>query len=307
MSNKENPLVSVVIPTYKRPGMLGRAIDSALNQTYENIEIIVVDDNDENSEYRKETEKFMEKYSQTENLHYIKHKKNKNGAAARNTGIRNANGKYIAFLDDDDKYLSKKIELQVMKMERLDSTWGGIYSGVKKTHQNKEFNILPKMEGNLQRELLSKEFEFGTGSNLFIKKEVILKLNGFDTSFSRHQDWEFLVRFFRKWKIAYIDKILVIKYCQDNINKPNLEELIEIKKKYLKKYKNDMKKFSLQEQNTIYYRHWITISIKYFKSNYIKKGVYYFKKANTFKKSNTILYFKIIFWIINGYMKRRKI
>jgi glycosyltransferase involved in cell wall biosynthesis len=71
MSNEqENPLVSVVIPTYKRPDMLGRAINSVLNQTYDNIEIIVVDDNDADSEYRRETEEFLERYADVDNLLY---------------------------------------------------------------------------------------------------------------------------------------------------------------------------------------------------------------------------------------------
>ena len=108
------PLVSVIIPTYKRLGMLGRAIDSVLNQTYNNIEIIIVDDNNEDSEYRKETERFMKKYDDNIEIKYVKHKQNKNGAAARNTGINNANGVYIAFLDDDDEFSPKKIELQII-------------------------------------------------------------------------------------------------------------------------------------------------------------------------------------------------
>ena len=94
--------VSVIITTYKRADMLSRAINSVLNQTYKNIEVIVVDDNGNGSEYRLKTEIIMNKYSQIDNLKYIKHKENKNGSAARNTGIREATGDIICFLDDDD-------------------------------------------------------------------------------------------------------------------------------------------------------------------------------------------------------------
>ena len=78
------PLVSVIIATYRRPENLNNAINSVLNQTYPNIELIVVDDNDNNSEYRVSTEKIIDKFSENTKLKYIKHKKNSNGAVARN-------------------------------------------------------------------------------------------------------------------------------------------------------------------------------------------------------------------------------
>ena len=100
-------LVSVIIPTFQRAKYIERAIDSVLNQTYKNFEIIVVDDNDQESEARKEMIKRMDKYSSDSRIIYIKHEKNKNGAAARNTGINVAKGEYITFLDDDDYFLLK--------------------------------------------------------------------------------------------------------------------------------------------------------------------------------------------------------
>ena len=102
--------VSVIIPTYNRAESLKRAIDSVLNQTYKNVEIIVVDDNNPNTTYREENEKSIKKYyGENEKVKYIKHPENKNGAAARNTGIRNATGKYITFLDDDDYFMNNRI------------------------------------------------------------------------------------------------------------------------------------------------------------------------------------------------------
>ena len=94
--------VSVIIPTFKRPGELGRAINSVLAQTYSNIEVVVVDDNNDGDEFRKETELFMKRFESNDRVKYIKHTKNQNGSAARNTGIANSDGEFIAFLDDDD-------------------------------------------------------------------------------------------------------------------------------------------------------------------------------------------------------------
>ena len=88
MEMLQNKKVSIIIPTYRRPDTLCRTIDSINNSTYKNVEIIVVDDNNPGDEGRKLTEKVMEplveKYSC---IHYIKHPQNRNGSAARNTGI----------------------------------------------------------------------------------------------------------------------------------------------------------------------------------------------------------------------------
>ena len=96
------PLVSVIIPTYKRSKSLNRAIDSVLSQTYPNIEIIVVDDNGKGSKYQIETEKSLENYIKTDKIKYITHDVNRNGSAARNTGFKHSMGEYINFLDDGD-------------------------------------------------------------------------------------------------------------------------------------------------------------------------------------------------------------
>lgn len=106
-------LVSVVIPTYSRNTTLCKAIDSVINQTYKNLEIIVVDDNPADSEWRQSTEKLMEQYKKDSRVRYLKNKKNLGGSGARNEGIRASKGDYIAFLDDDDEYLPAKIEKQL--------------------------------------------------------------------------------------------------------------------------------------------------------------------------------------------------
>lgn len=110
-------LVSVVIPTYKRQLELKRAIDSVLKQTYKNIEIIVIDDNGLGTEWNKKIESVIKSYNDKENIRYIVNKKNLGGAETRNVGIENANGMYIAFLDDDDEYYPDKISKQVELFE----------------------------------------------------------------------------------------------------------------------------------------------------------------------------------------------
>ena len=112
-------LVSIIITTYRRAELLNRSISSVLNQTYEYIEIIVVDDNNPDSSDRMETERVMEFYRDNPKVVYIRQSCNQRQPAALNAGIKNAKGKYIGFLDDDDEFLPHKIEMQVKALEEL--------------------------------------------------------------------------------------------------------------------------------------------------------------------------------------------
>jgi len=109
MENK----VSIIIPTYGRSDLLTRAIDSVLTQTHQDIEIVVVDDNHSDSESRLQTENMLKRYLGDSRVIYYKRDKNGGGAAARNSGIEQATGEYITFLDDDDYYHPEKIEKQL--------------------------------------------------------------------------------------------------------------------------------------------------------------------------------------------------
>ena len=113
MSNKDGILVSIVIPTYSRNESLKRALDSALNQTYKNIEVLVIDDNPTESEWRKSTESIMLEYREDARVRFIQNAHNMGGGLTRNVGIQNAKGEYIAFLDDDDEYMTDRVEKQL--------------------------------------------------------------------------------------------------------------------------------------------------------------------------------------------------
>ena len=248
-------LVSVVIPTYKRSKGLSRAINSVLKQTYKNIEIIVVDDNGDNSKYQKETQKMMEKYSSDNRVKYIKHKINRKGSAARNTGIKLSNGNYIAFLDDDDYYLENRIENCVKGLLK-NPEYLGVLSNYE-LHQNGNLfrkGCIKKENINLKALLMNK-LNIGTGSNLFFKREIIVKLNGFNEEFKRHQDLEMLGRVMREGELLHINKILVIKEQESYSVRADLETIIETKKKYLNLFKNNIQKFSNVEQEKIYFEH----------------------------------------------------
>ena len=109
-------LVSVIIPTYKRKlDYVSNALQSVLNQTYDNIEIIVVDDSPNDFPYRDEIKNYIEKLND-DRVIYIRNEKNLGGSLSRNVGINASRGEYITFLDDDDEYMPGKVEKQLKFM-----------------------------------------------------------------------------------------------------------------------------------------------------------------------------------------------
>lgn len=119
---KYKPLVSVVIPTYRRKLYVEEAIQSVLNQTYDNIEIIVTDDNAENNEFRQYILNILQKYPM---CRCLLNDKNLGGSLNRNEGIKAAKGELVSFLDDDDVYEPTRIEKVVdLYLKHIDDDIG---------------------------------------------------------------------------------------------------------------------------------------------------------------------------------------
>lgn len=216
---KTQELVSVIITTYHNETLLPRAIESVLHQTYDKIELIVVDDNHPDSPSRKATEILMEQYPQ---VIYLKHTENRNGAAARNTGIAYAHGTYIAFLDNDDIYLEHHIESCVDALHKNPDCDAAL-CGVVKVCDGLCWDVIyPENEDMLKAVLLS-ERALGTGSNLFVSSAAIREISGFDESFIRHQDVEFGLRLFQKYRADTIPEIQIIKDMGSFSNMPGFE------------------------------------------------------------------------------------
>lgn len=235
IATSTKPLVSVIIPTYKSRGGLKRSIDSVLNQTYVNYEIIIVDDNDSNTIFRKETEKIMSEYDKYTNVVYIKHKVNSNGAVARNTGISHAKGEYIAFLDDDDEWMPCKLDKQ-MEFLTSHNEYECVYCFI---------NIGDKKEpclaheGNAIVPLLMNRTKMYTSALLF-RSNAIKSINGFDETFKRHQDYELMVRFFLNgYKIGCLKEYMV-RIGSLGGNGLNGEAFINLKRQFLSTFEKPL-------------------------------------------------------------------
>lgn len=205
-------MVTVIITTYGANTKLLRAIESVLRQSYKDLEVVVVDDNNPDSAERKATESMMLKYRDDSRVRYIKHTENKNGAAARNTGISNANGEYIAFLDDDDYYLPQKIEKSVVLLD-ANHDLVGVCQRVARINNNRVVDVMHVENGHIltaEDVLISKE-GIGSGSNIFVRKETVDRLGGFDTQFRRKQDIEFILRVVKSGLIVFQNEVQIVK------------------------------------------------------------------------------------------------
>lgn len=226
--------VSVIIPTYGGSDSLLRSVDSVLTQTYPDFEVIVVDDNNPDTDARKKTEKQMNRYAGNAHVKYIKHEHNKNGSAARNTGYRNSDGEYICLLDDDDAFLPGKIYKQVVYLDEHPE-YGACYCW--RRQRNKE--ICGTYTGDLSQQLLDLTFT-PTTSALMIRRSCYEALNGFDESYRRHQDYEFMLRFFKRFKIGVVEEVLLDFIGNEVNNQLRGKKLYETKAQFFSQFNDDI-------------------------------------------------------------------
>lgn len=205
--------VSVILPTYRRPDFLFSAISSVLNQTFEDFELIVIDDASGDN-----TREIVRSFSD-KRIRYICHETNKGEASARNTGLKSLDdeNEFIAFLDDDDEWLPNKLKRQIELMEKLPLNVGCIYTGfyivnsVTKKVINKK---IPSKRGNIYKDLLINNV-VGTPSTVLVRKECIEKTGLFDEKISYGVDYDFWIRISRYYHFEFIEEPLVIYHVHE--------------------------------------------------------------------------------------------
>jgi glycosyltransferase involved in cell wall biosynthesis len=196
-------MISVIIPTYKRKELLDRALSSIKQQSYQDTETIVIDDDSDPS-----VKALIDDSYHQLNIKYIK-SRNIGGAKARNLGIEEASGEYIAFLDDDDYYHNDKLKSQHEHLEKNDADV--VICG--------SINITTNQELGLENGLdIPTSLKIGNpySVNLLAKSELIKKVK-FDEDLPNAQDWDLLVRLLKEGaKFSYIDKPLLYRDAGDH-------------------------------------------------------------------------------------------
>lgn len=200
----KEPLVSVIIPTYNRAGVLYYALHSVLNQTVQDFEVFVIDDASTDA-----TAQLIEHFNDPR-IHYIRFATNKKAAAARNAGMQQARGKYIAFLDSDDDWLPEKLEKQVACLDALSDEWGCCYTGAfvnKVGGLTRQRIYRPRKSGDLLKDLLMGNFVIWTPTFMF-RRSCLDDVELMDERLVRSQDVDFYIRLLSRYKIASIPEPL---------------------------------------------------------------------------------------------------
>ncbi|MDR2152560.1 MAG: glycosyltransferase [Helicobacteraceae bacterium] len=199
------PKVSIIIPTYKRQTLLPRAIRSALCQTYENIEVLVCDD-----EKSAETKAIVESIAKSDDrVKYIENYRSKGACGARNSGIFLAKGEFIALFDDDDEILKSAIEsflqLDVLQYAFAYAWHNRIYENGKTKRSNNPPNI--------DFAKLAKEGQNIANSMLFASKKNLMEIGGFDETLAACHDYDLCLRLTKRFgAAALIEKTLFNYY-----------------------------------------------------------------------------------------------
>lgn len=198
--------VSIIIPTYNYGIFIGDAIDSVLNQTFNDYEIIVVDDGSTDN-----TSDIINKYN--DKISYLS-KSNDGPASARNLGIKNSSGDYICFLDADDVFLPNKLEIQVELLDTiLNKNIGLLYSDFLVT--DKYMNLILKYYGckkfsshnNAVKYLLQSNYI--NTSTVMIVKDYLLEVGLFNERYKYLEDYDLWLRLGMNYEFAYINRALV--------------------------------------------------------------------------------------------------
>lgn len=290
------PKVSVIIPTYNRANFIGETIQSVLDQTFQDFEIIVVDDG--STDNTKEIiESFIKKSGK---IKYLYEKNSGTCAAPRNVGFYNSTGKYLCFLDSDDLWLPEKLQKQIdffknsgnEKLGFIDCGTLIINEHGKEIKNNYNF---PKYQGNVYKDFLKYNFVLSPGSVL-IKRSVLENIGLFDENLPSAEDWELWIRISKKYEFASLKEPLFkyrvhINNLTSAVAKRGAESLgIYVFQKYKEEFRINCPDY--------YYQKIREIAGFYCKSNNISLGKKLFKEAMVLNKKdlrNYVHYFLSLF------------
>lgn len=235
----KSPAVSVIIPTYNRACSIRRSVQSVLNQTFNDLEVIIIDDGSTDG-----TKKVLKDFSD-KRIRYFGFKYNRGAAIARNIGIKFANGYFISFQDSDDEWLPWKLEKQLKVFKQSSKEVGVVYSAfwmIKGGRMIYKPSPEITVKGGYIHDELFKGGNFITLQSAIVKKECFLNSGFFDENLPRLQDWELWIRISRYYKFRFIEEPLIKVYYTTNSISSNKRALIKAHKIILSKHWRDISK-----------------------------------------------------------------
>jgi len=235
-------MVSIIIPTYNREKVLLRSINSVLNQTFQNMELIVVDDGSTDN-----TQKLLSNIAD-KRLKIVKTSGKTGANNARNYGVKYASGEFIAFQDSDDEWHLNKLEKQLdfLNKSKADACFCSFErftpasTLILPLEEKRKSMVLTATNIDIKDTLRSNAISTQT---LLIKKDVFEELNGFEKNITNLEDWEFAVRLVDGYQVAFINEPLVNVYEQNDSISLDVKAIIQARKFFLKKFKPIYKRF----------------------------------------------------------------
>jgi glycosyltransferase involved in cell wall biosynthesis len=274
----------VIIPTFRRASYLSRAIDSVLNQTYENIEVIVVDDNGNGSKYQAQTQQLMERlYGENPKVVYIKNDTNIGGANARNRGVEACAGDYLCFLDDDDVFLPYKIEIQLKYMveNKLDLSFTDI-----KMHDTNDRVVDVREHGRYVKSLDNAQLlkyhlmhHLTPTDTYMFQREAFFKAGGFKQRVVSDEFLLMLSAIEADLKIGYLNKITAIQYIHGDGRISSAKGRVEGDKGLHRIKKRYYHLLTAKERRYVQFRYHGAFAFYYFRNKNFLMGFLHFVGA----------------------------
>lgn len=236
--SSRTPLVTVIVPTYNRPERLVRSLESIAAQTYDELEIVVVDDCSD-TPAAEVVKPLRDKFSSE--LVVIRHDENQGANTARNTGIREASGEFIAFLDDDDEWEPSKVSQQVAAFRHASDDIGLVYTALRLVDDDGKVirTTDASVTGDVTRTLLCRN-AIGSFSCVMVRTAAVDDVGLLDEEFPSWQDLDWYIRLSEKWRVEAISKPLVTNHAggHDRIT-DNLGALVqETYPRFLRKHRS---------------------------------------------------------------------
>ena len=272
-------LVSIVIPAYNRENIIRECLESVLNQTYKNIEIIVVDDcSDDN------TVNVVNSIGD-ERIRCCKLQQNSGACFARNYGAALARGEYIAFQDSDDIWLPEKLEKQVKYLEK--GNFDMVFCGMQRIMEGKtEKFFYPPMDfdesGSAPEQIL---FENRISTQCILMCKYVFEKVKFDPEIKRFQDWDYAINAAHYFNIGYLKEALVISEIQANSISKNANRFNALKVIY-EKYQDEI------DNNNKLYTRFMCKFAEEIRHTDLKKASEYYRKSlkRNFQLKNAVKY-----------------
>jgi glycosyltransferase involved in cell wall biosynthesis len=260
------PSVSVIIPVYNRAETIVRSVDSVLAQTFLDFEIIIVDDGSTD-----QTRKIVQQMSD-ERIHLMCHDHNLGAAAARNTGMKVATGKYIAWLDSDDEWLTEKLKSQLEAFEQAVPDQRAGYTAYERIEKNGVLDYVPKQ---VDYKKLFLGCDLSPGSTLIFERTLLDDIGYIDTSLPRYEDWDWLLRYSAKYSLLPVNQPL----ARIHYTPRRSVDMIEVSARlFIAKYAQELRRFGVY-RNVVISRRWMEVASYYAQEHQLHTMLQYICRA----------------------------